>query len=534
MSYDGFPGVYDRSMPTAFPPILPVWKLAARHDGIEAFATALLPVLRAAASVQWLTIRRLDMARMALETVAAAGCNDARADHRTPMESSAWQTLLDDCRHGRLYRDDAAALQCRSRDRAHGADGGHGSVFVLALAYDEVPLGVAVFGTASDRPARAQTDYLQSLHEPLAVALDNDRHWHELASLREAAEADRRSLLSRLGRQDIADTIVGAESGLQEVMERVELVARSDTPVLLLGETGTGKEVVARAIHRRSPRARGPFVRVNCGALPHELIDSELFGHERGSFTGAVASRKGWFERADGGSLLLDEIGELTPAAQVRLLRVLQDGSFQRVGGQQALTVDVRVIAATNRDLHAMVATGAFREDLWYRIAVFPIRLPALRERPQDIPDIATHFALRAAERLGLARQIPTAHDLALLAAYGWPGNVRELASVIERAAILGNGRGLEVAQALGGIDLHAHATAPAASAVQDTPRGIPVAAVEDLETATRHHIESALQRCHGRIEGPFGAAALLNINPHTLRARMRKLGLDWRRFRTR
>jgi transcriptional regulator with GAF, ATPase, and Fis domain len=296
---------------------------------------------------------------------------------------------------------------------------------------------------------------------------------------------------------------------------------------LLLGETGTGKEVVARAIHRRSPRSGGPFVRVNCGALPHELIDSELFGHERGSFTGAVASRKGWFERADGGTLLLDEIAELTPAAQVRLLRVLQDGSFQRVGGQHMLTVDVRVIAATNRDLRAMVAAGAFREDLWYRIAVFPIRLPALRERPQDIPAIATHFALRAAERLGLARQIPGPEDLERLAAYDWPGNVRELASVIERAAILGDGRGLEVAKALGGSDIRPHPATTAPAQAQPAHGEL-----EDLDTAMRHHIESALRRSHGRIEGPFGAAAMLGINPHTLRARMRKLRIDWHGFR--
>ena len=189
------------------------------------------------------------------------------------------------------------------------------------------------------------------------------------------------------------------------------------------------------------------------------------------------------------------------------------------------LTVDVRVIAATNRDLRAMVAAGAFREDLWYRIAVFPIRLPALRERPQDIPAIATHFALRAAERLGLARQIPDAEDLERLAAYGWPGNVRELASVIERAAILGDGRGLEVAKALGGGDIGPRTAAPAQAKAAHGE-------LENLDTAMRHHIESALQRSHGRIEGPFGAAAMLGINPHTLRARMRKLRIDWHEFR--
>ena len=222
-------------------------------------------------------------------------------------------------------------------------------------------------------------------------------------------------------------------------------------PVLILGETGTGKEVVARAVHSRSGRAAGPFLRVNCGAIPPELVDSELFGHERGSFTGATARRQGWFERADGGTLFLDEIGELTAAVQVRLLRILQDGSFERVGGQQPLHADVRLIAATHQDLQAMVAAGRFRADLWYRIHVFPIRLPPLRERPEDIPDLARHFALRAAQRLGLMPQAPEPPDIALLLAYPWPGNVRELAAVMERAAILGDGRRLAVAEALGG-----------------------------------------------------------------------------------
>ncbi|WP_206199301.1 sigma-54 interaction domain-containing protein [Parasulfuritortus cantonensis] len=317
--------------------------------------------------------------------------------------------------------------------------------------------------------------------------------------------------------------IVGAEAGLREVMAAVRQVGRSDAPVLILGETGTGKEVVARAVHQHSRRAGGPFLRVNCGAIPAELIDSELFGHERGSFTGAVATRKGWFERADGGTLFLDEIGELPLAAQVRLLRVLQDGSFQRVGGEHVLNVDVRLVAATNRDLRQAVGVGAFREDLWFRIAVFPIPLPPLRERLQDIPALAAHFSLRAAERLGLPPRMPDAADLDLLAAYPWPGNVRELASVIERAAILGDGHRLEVARALGAVPTPARATVGETS---------PAAPVEDLETVIRRHIESVLASCHGRVEGPHGAARLLRVNPHTLRSKMRKLGVDAGRFR--
>ena len=202
----------------------------------------------------------------------------------------------------------------------------------------------------------------------------------------------------------MTDAIVGADAGLREVMERIDQVAPTDVPVLILGETGSGKEVLARAIHQRSRRGAGPVVRVNCGALPPGLIDSELFGHERGSFTGATSVRKGWFERADGGTLFLDEVAELPLDAQVRLLRILQDGTFERVGGHKSLKVDVRIVAATHRDLRAMVSQGTFREDLWYRISVFPVDLPPLRERIEDIPPLAAHFASRAGKRLGAHR----------------------------------------------------------------------------------------------------------------------------------
>jgi transcriptional regulator with GAF, ATPase, and Fis domain len=313
-------------------------------------------------------------------------------------------------------------------------------------------------------------------------------------------------------------------------MERVRLVARSDVPVLVLGETGSGKEVIARAIHTRSGRESGPFLRVNCGAIPPELIDSELFGHERGSFTGAVAMRKGWFERADGGTLFLDEVGELPLAAQVRLLRILQDGTFERVGGQHQLMADVRVVAATNQDLQKMVAEGRFREDLWYRLAVFPIHLPSLRDRPEDMPALATHFALRAAKRFGLPILVPSPDDVNLLLAYDWPGNIRELAAVIDRAAILGNGKRLEIGRALGGVD-GPRRRLPDRECVRPVlTTGEP--SFPSLDEVVRDHICAVLEATAGRIEGPRGAAIILRINPHTLRARMRKLRIDWTEFR--
>ena len=371
------------------------------------------------------------------------------------------------------------------------------------------------------------------LLEPFAAALENDRHVAEMAALREAAEADKRSLLKRLGREKLGgDTIVGIGSGLRAVMERVELVSKSDVPVLIFGETGSGKEVVARAIHNGSPRAERPFIRVNCGAIPHELIDSQLFGHEKGAFTGAIETRQGWFERADGGTLLLDELAELPLAAQVRLLRILQDGWLDRVGGQRPISVDVRIVAATHRDLPGMVAAGQFREDLWYRLAVFPIVIPPLRERREDIPELARHFALRAATRFGLYPAEPTA------------GGHRAVDGVFLARQRAGVGHGDRSRgdprrrQAIGSGQVARRADAsrggggrPALSSLR--PRGLLSAEeIAPLDDVIRRHIESALAATGGRIEGPRGAAKLLKINPHTLRGRMRKLKIDWKEFR--
>ena len=425
----------------------------------------------------------------------------------------------------------------RSRRRTTRGNGKPGGRFPDAA-------GILVLVPGAGR--RFEADHVtiaRQLLEPFAVALDNDARMHELRSLREAAEADRQTLLSRLGKQDVNEDVVGAKTGLRHVMERVELVAQSDVPVLILGETGTGKEVVSRAIHTRSKRGEGPFIRVNCGAIPPELVDSQLFGHEKGSFTGASEQHQGWFERADRGTLFLDEIGELPLPAQVRLLRVLQDHQIERVGGKSPLRIDVRIVAATHRDLSAMVKERTFREDLWYRVNVFPILLPRLRERLEDIPALVRHFAQRAAVRFGLPPVEPSAADLQQLAAYDWPGNIRELGAVIDRAVILGAGRTLDVGVALGLSRQQRPAAAPPSEATlyevipespPDDPRRAAAASGEivSLATAMRQHIERALASTRGRIEGRRGAAAILEINPHTLRARMRKLGVDADQFR--
>ena len=309
-----------------------LWREVSRHLEIEESGRSLLSLVRRELEVDGLVIRRFDEARGELFTVV--GGDGGRTPLPTPKrtELAVW---------GRV----GAVTSWLSRgDTGLGRllvpEGVDGPVAAVPLLDEDRLEGVLVVAGQDAK------DAAMLLQEAVAVALANDTRLAELQRLREAAESDRRALLVRLERQDVTDAIIGANAGLREVMERVNQVARTEAPVLILGETGAGKEVVARAVHARSRRASGPFLRVNCGAIPTELVDSELFGHEKGSFTGAIGLRKGWFERADGGTLFLDEVAELPPAAQVRLLRVLQDGTFQRVGGQDTQTVDVRILAA--------------------------------------------------------------------------------------------------------------------------------------------------------------------------------------------
>ena len=325
------------------------------------------------------------------------------------------------------------------------------------------------------------------------------------------------------------ERLIGGDTGLAAVMARADVVSRRAAPVLLFGETGTGKEIIARAINEQSSFRNGPFRRVNCGAIAPELIDSELFGHEAGAFTGATTRRRGWFEQANGGTLFLDEIGELALPAQVRLLRVVQDGELVRVGGERPVRVNVRIVAATHRDLPAMVEAQTFREDLYYRLAVFPIVIPPLRDRPSDIRAFAEYFAERAANRFGLKPVAVSDDDVRLLSDYRWPGNVREIAAVMDRAVLVGQGRSLEVRAALGPGPRPSAGPQPVVNGTAPAP--VP-AGIEPLDVIVRRHIEAALDATRGRVEGPHGAARLLRINPHTLRARMRKLKVNWSRFR--
>jgi len=523
--------------------LLKVWREACRHIEIGESTATITPVLAEHLPLEQVIVQRLDLQRGRLETVAnqAAGGRAATFPAKTDLSPVQLESLVSWGGTKRVARrSDIGSRGVFHMIAPHGVPSEALAGPLWGTNHIE---GVLILRLSRAAPMDAKHDDLaEALLEPFGAALEIDRRLHEIEALREKAEADRRSLLTKLGRKDMAPTIVGADAGLRHVMDRVETISRSDVAVLLLGDTGTGKEVVARAIHDRSARHDGPFIRVNCGAIPTELIDSQLFGHERGSFTGAVDTHQGWFERADSGTLFLDEIGELPLAAQVRLLRVLQDGFIERVGGQHSIHVDVRIVAATHRDIPQMIRDGRFRQDLWYRIAVFPIPIPPLRERPEDIPVLACHFAEKAAMRFGLSLVMPTPEDLRLLGGYSWPGNVRELAAVVDRAALLGNGRCLEVAKSLGATTL---ASAPRPWDARglhddssDAPstrswREAPAASGHlSLDDAVRQHIEAALRACHGRVEGPFGAAKRLDVNPHTLRSRMRKFGIDWRLFR--
>lgn len=314
--------------------------------------------------------------------------------------------------------------------------------------------------------------------------------------------------------------ILGADFGLKEVMQMVRQLAPLSSSALILGETGTGKEVIAGAIHNLSPRREKPFIKVNCGAIPNTLMDSELFGHEKGAFTGAISQKRGRFERAHGGTIFLDEIGELSAEAQVRLLRVLQEKKIERVGGTDTIDVNIRIIAATHRDLPEMVKAGKFREDLYFRLKVFPIEIPPLRDRNGDIPALVQHIIQLKAREMKLG-SIPAIKNGAIekLMTYAWPGNVRELENIVERALIIRKNDVIEFPDFEIKEIRSPKTTLPLHN--QDT---------FELDNIEAEHIRKVLKMTNGKIEGKEGAAELLKVNPATLRNRMRKLGIEFGR----
>jgi transcriptional regulator with GAF, ATPase, and Fis domain len=380
-------------------------------------------------------------------------------------------------------------------------------------------LGIMARGEGQYSDADGQMFSL--LREPFSIAMSNALRYQEVLKLKEMVEVENWELRREMNQVSV-DEIVGANFGLRNIMEMVRQVAPVDTPVLLLGESGVGKEVIANAVHDLSPRRNYAFIKVNCGAIPGDLLDSELFGHEKGAFTGAIESKRGFFERAEKGSIFLDEIGELSPQAQVRLLRAIQNGEIRRVGGKDTIPVDVRVMSATHRNLEEMIASGHFREDLWYRINTFPIMIPPLRHRREDIPPLIHHILEKKSKSLKIHTPphiMPA--DLEHLKTYPWPGNIRELENLIERALIQSKGQNEKVPLRFDYVN-----SAPKNRNAGEFPsENRPVTT---LDEAMRDHIRRALRLTNGKISGPKGAASILGINPNTLRSRMRKLGIPF------
>ena len=393
------------------------------------------------------------------------------------------------------------------------------SVMVMVLRPGKKIVGYFVLTSEKNEKFRNEhLELVRLLREPLVIAMSNTLKHREVLKLNDLLADDNRYLHGELRRLS-GDEIIGANFGLRDVTRKVRQVAPLDSPVLLLGETGTGKDVIANSIHYSSSRSRGPFVSVNCGAIPDTLIDSELFGHEKGAFTGALSQKRGRFERANQGTIFLDEIGELPLQAQVRLLKVLQSREIERVGGVQTILLDIRIIAATNRNLVEMIGNQQFREDLWFRLNVFPIWIPPLRERKSDIPTLAQHFINLKSKELKLP-SIPTLlpGTTETLMRYHWPGNVRELQNIIERALILNPS---------GPLAPEHFSIGPSQKIEQIST---PSDGIDNLNDVIARHIRRALSKTSGKVSGTDGAAALLGINPSTLRNRMKKLGIQYGR----
>jgi formate hydrogenlyase transcriptional activator len=361
---------------------------------------------------------------------------------------------------------------------------------------------------------------LQDLSEIVSIAVYNALAYEEIRTLRDQLQVENRALQDEIVQKAIFEEIVGSSTALRNVLQAISKVAPTDSTVLITGETGTGKELVAHAIHKRSPRSNRALVKVNCAALPAELIASELFGHEKGAFTGALTQRIGRFEAANGGTIFLDEIGELSGEMQVSLLRVLQEKEFERVGGNKTIHTDVRVIAATNRDLARQVNENRFRMDLFYRLNVFPVHVPSLRERADDIPILVDYFVSHFARRMGKPIRQIEKRTLDALQAYSWPGNIRELQNLIERGVILAEGEAFRLDAGMLPHPVHTDV----AGVARQTGAG--------ARSSQRAEIEAVLKETRGRVSGPGGAAARLGVPASTLESKIRALKINKHLFR--
>ena len=456
----------------------------------------------------------------ALRTIARADISGGnKVDDLVPFPVEARSALRDIQMHDiAIINDSSKNPLARAVHKYYGDP--VCSALVLPLVIDKKDLGgVTLRAYGKNRFTDVHANLFLQLKGPFAIALSNTLKHQEIVEMKEVL-ADENQYLRKKLHQLSADTVIGDSPKWKDVLDMVHLVGPMDCPVLLLGETGVGKEIVANAVHSCSLRKDTPFIKINCGALPEGLLDSALFGHEKGAFTGAVGSRKGFFERANQGTVFLDEIGEMPMQAQVRLLRILQNKELERVGGTTTISVDTRIIAACQHNLEGMVNANRFRSDLWFRLNVFPITIPPLRERKEDIPALVRHFIKRKAMGLKVEstpKLSPGAIDI--LMAHDWPGNVRELENVVERAVILSRGAPLDF-----------RAFLPFQQRFEVHPHSEKENKILKLDQLIKEHIQDVLGRTHGKIYGPGGAADILGVNANTLRNRMNKLGIPYKR----
>ncbi|MBI9074254.1 MAG: sigma 54-interacting transcriptional regulator [Desulfatibacillum sp.] len=451
------------------------------------------------------------------ETVANATSDKyQRLSLKTPL-SEKGRRQVEDQRSLRLRRVLNAKDDAVAEEVGRHLGGNAVSALIMDLVIEGRFMGVLTLHGEHGKPYTEEHEHLlRLLNEPFAIALSNSIRFRELQKYRDLLVDDNRYLQGELQRVS-GEEVVGADYGLRGVMDMVRQVAPLDSPVLLLGETGVGKELIANTVHNTSPRRNGPLIKVNCGAIPNTLLDSELFGHEKGAFTGASTMKRGRFERAHHGTIFLDEVAELSPEAQVRLLRVLQEKEIERVGATETTHVDIRVIAATHRNLEGLVSMGRFRQDLLFRLKVFPIVIPPLRDRKGDIPPMIQHFIRKKGLDMKLGTIPPLAPGaMSKLMHYSWPGNVRELENAVERALILSSGKH-PVFQHYDWVE----------GADQNTRKEKSLS-LPSMDQAMADLMRNALSLANGRVEGKGGAAEILGVQPMTLRNRMKKLGVPF------
>jgi formate hydrogenlyase transcriptional activator len=485
----------------------------------DALTRSLWDALHPLIAFDYLVMMRYDAARhlIILKSIAGLTRHDPARPTEWPVEGSPLEVLLEtgqplyvpDMSRENRFRPDLMEVY-----REHNIRSG----FWIALTTTRGVQGAIAFSSCTpDAYTAEDREFMQHIGRQVAIATENAAAFEEINELRRHMEDEKVYLEEEIRSEYRFDEMVGSGPALRGVLQQIETAAPTDSSILIQGETGTGKELVARAIHRLSSRAHATFVKLNCAAIPAGLIESELLGHEKGAFTGAVSQRIGRFELAHRGTLFLDEIGELPLEMQPKLLRVLQDGQFERLGGARTLQSDFRLVAATNRDLRAMVAQQQFRADLFYRVNVFPITVPALRERREDIPTLVRYFVQEFSTRMRKNIESIPAEVMETLVNYSWPGNIRELRNIIERSVILTPGKRLTIPT----DDLRE--SRPAA------PQ--PVLTMDDAE---RRHILDALDASNWVVGGPSGAAAMLGMKRSTLQSRMQKLGVMRRYVGTR